>query len=87
VTSNYADGVWLLGQRRHRALECRETVYLRVTHGDGRRECLGPYDSLKVTGGAILSAEACLGTHAPHRDHSSSAVTEPWREIAILSQL
>jgi hypothetical protein len=86
VTAHYADGVWLLGQRQHRTLECREAVYLRVTHRNGDRESIGPYESLTVAGGAIFSDHTYLGAHAPHPEPASAA-SEIWREIAILSRI
>ena len=42
VAASYTNGLWQLGKRRHRTLECREAVYLRVTTSDGQRECIGP---------------------------------------------
>jgi hypothetical protein len=86
VTARYADGIWLLGQRQHRTVECREPVYLRVTHRDGNRESTGPYEALTVSGGAIFSNQAYLGSHAPQHD-SGGLADEIWREVAILSQL
>lgn len=86
VTAKYAEGIWLLGQRPHRILECREPVYLRVTHGNGSRESVGPYQSLTVTGGAIFSDQTYLGAHATHRDPAAGR-SEIWREIAILSRI
>ncbi|MDE2447744.1 MAG: hypothetical protein KGO22_02155 [Gammaproteobacteria bacterium] len=51
VAASYTNGLWQLGRRRHRTLECREAVYIRVTTSDGQRECIGPYEYLKVAGG------------------------------------
>lgn len=86
VTAKYAGGLWLLGQRQHRTLQCREAVYLRVTHDDGNRESIGPYECVTVSGGAIFSDHTYLGAHAQHRD-SVSGDGGLWREIAILSRL
>jgi hypothetical protein len=86
VAATYADSVWMLGPRQHRTLECREPVYLRVTHGNGNRESIGPYAGLTVAGGAIFADHTYLGAHAPHPD-SVAAAGAVWREIAILSQL
>jgi hypothetical protein len=84
ITANYADGIWSLGQRQHRTLECREAVYLRVTHGSGSRESIGPYESLTVSGGAIFCAHNYLGAHAAHNEPACVA-SRIWREVAILS--
>ncbi len=86
VTSHYADGVWLLGQRQHRTLECRQAVYLRVTDRHGNRESTGPYECLTVAGGAIFTDNTYLGAHAPSGDRASLP-SEIWREIAILSRI
>lgn len=85
VTARYADGLWLLGRRQHRMLECHEAVYLRITHGSGGRESIGPYESLTVAGGAIFANQSYLGAHAPLRD-APSVTGEIWREVAILSR-
>lgn len=85
VTASYVDGLWRLGRRQHRMLECREAVYLRVTTSEGQRECIGPYECLKVAGGAIFSNETYLGAHT--RGESYLQETDIWREIALLSDI
>lgn len=85
VAASYTDGQWQLGRRRHRILECREAVYLRVTTSDGQRECIGPYEYLKVTGGEIFSSETYLGAHS--RAESYLPKSDIWREIALLSEV
>ena len=83
VTASYTDGLWQLGRKRHRTLECRDAVYLRVTTSDGQRECIGPYECLKVTGGAIFSYDSYLGAHT--RGELFWPGADVWREIALLS--
>lgn len=85
ITASYTNGIWKFGHRRHRMLECREALYLRVTSSDGRRECIGPYESLKVTGGAIFSNDTYLGAHAQDEPQFREAAI--WREIALLSDI
>jgi len=85
VAASYTDGLWQLGRRRHRTLECREAVYLRVTTSDGQRECIGPYEYLKMAGGDVFSNNTYLGAHS--RGASYLADTDIWREIALLSEL
>jgi len=85
VAASYANGLWQLGGRRHRTLECREAVYLRVTTSDGQRESIGPYEYLKVAGGDIFSNDTYLGAHS--RGESYLPDTDIWREIALLSEL
>lgn len=85
VTASYAAGLWQLGRRQHRMLECREAIYLRVTSSDGQRECIGPYECVKVTGGAFFSNDLYLGAHT--RGESYLADAEIWREVALLSQV
>lgn len=85
VTANYSDGHWQLGRKQHRIVECREAVYLRVTTADGQRECIGPYERLQVTGGAIFSNETYLGAHT--RGDAYLPDSDIWREIALLSDM
>lgn len=85
VTASFVDGLWQLGRKQHRTVECREPVYLRVTTTGGRRECIGPYESLKVAGGAIFSNETYLGAHARGESYGSEA--DIWKEIALLSEI
>jgi len=85
VTASYTEGVWQLGRRQHRTLECREAVYLRVTTSDGQRECIGPYEGLRVTGGAIFSNDTYIGAHTRGESHLSK--TDIWTEIALLSDI
>jgi hypothetical protein len=82
VTASYTDGLWRLGRREHRMLECREAIYLRVTGSDGQRARIGPYECLRVTGGAIFSNDSYLGAHM--RGESFLPQTEIWTEIALL---
>jgi len=85
VTASYTEGLWQLGRRQHRTLECREAVYLRVTTSDGQRECIGPYEGLRVSGGAIFSNDTYLGAHT--RGETYLSKTEIWTEIALLSDI
>ena len=84
VTASFTDGLWRLGRRQHRTVECREPVYLRVTTSDGQRECIGPYECLKMTGGAIFSNDTYLGAHT--RGESNLPQLGVWNEIALLSE-
>ena len=83
VTASYTDGVWQLGRKQHRMLECREPIYLRVTTSDGQREWIGPYEGLKVTGGAIFSNDTYIGAHARGEPYLPASAI--WREIALLT--
>jgi hypothetical protein len=85
VTASYTDGLWQLGRRQNRILECREPVYLRVTTSDGQRDCIGPYECLKVTGGAIFSNDTYLGAHT--RGDSYLPQSDIWQEVALLSDI
>ena len=85
VTASYAAGRWQLGRRQHSMLECREAIYLRVTNADGQRDCIGPYEALRVAGGAIFSHDTYLGVHT--RGDSYSPVADIWTEIALLSEI
>lgn len=85
VTASYSAGLWQLGRRRYRMLEFRESVYLRVMTSNGQRYCIGPYECLKVTGGAIFSNDICLG--APTRGKSYLPDIDIWREVALLTDI
>ena len=85
VTASFTDGLWQLGRKQHRLLECREAIYLRVTSSDGQRECIGPYEGLRVTGGAIFSNDTYLGAHTRAESYAPEAAI--WREIALLSDI
>lgn len=85
VAARYAAGFWQLGRKQHSALECRETVYLRVTTSHGQRECIGPCEALKVTGGAIYSNDTYLGAHT--RGESHLPEIDMWTEITLLSDI
>lgn len=85
VAASYTNGLWQLGRRWHRTLECREAVFLRVTTSDGQRECIGPYEYLKVAGGDVFSNDTYLGAH--WRGASYLPDGDIWTEIALLSEL
>jgi hypothetical protein len=83
VAATYADGLWQLGPRRCHAFECAGPVYLRVTDKDGRRECIGPYDFVKVVEGAVMTHDSWLGSHTIRAGVSAPA--DLWQEIAFLT--
>jgi len=85
VTANYSDGLWQVARTQHRILECRATVYLRVTSSDGRRKSIGPYECVRVAGGEIFSNDIYLGAHT--RESSRFPGMDVWSEIAILSDV
>lgn len=85
VTASYSTGLWQLGGKQYRVLEFREAVYLRMTTSYGQRECIGPYECLKVTGGAIFSNDTCLGAHT--RGNSYFPNTDIWQDVALLSYI
>ena len=82
--ARYAAGSWRFARNLCRILECRDSAYLRVTHLDGSRRCIGPYEGLRVTGGgAIFANDTYLGTLA--LGMTSFPEAQIWREITILS--
>ena len=83
VSATYTDGLWQLGPRRYQAFECAGPIYLRVTDKDGRRECIGPYDFVKVAEGAVLTHDSWLGAHATRG--GLGAPVDLWQEIAFLT--
>ena len=85
VSATYADGLWDLGHRQYMSFECKGPVHLRVTDANTRRECLGPYDLVKVVRGAIFTQDTWLGAHAAHGALDSP--TDLWREVVFLLDL
>jgi len=85
IAAVYAMRLWQLGHRQYRAFECGGSIYLRVTHSDGGRERLGPYEFVKVAEGAIFTHDNRLGMHTSPPDAGASA--DVWQEIAFLSAL
>jgi hypothetical protein len=85
ISATYADGLWELGHRQYAAFECKGPVHLRVTGASTRRECLGPYDSIKVARGAIFTHEGWLGAHAARGALGSPG--DLWREIAFVHNI
>jgi len=84
LAATYADdGFWELGQRRYSSFECTRPVYLRVTDSDGSRECLGPYDRIKVAHGTVSTHDKWLGAHAT--SGGLICAEDLWREIAFLT--
>jgi hypothetical protein len=83
IAARYVDGLWRLAHRRHRAFECADPVYLRVTGFDGHREFIGPYDFLKASDGAILTRDSCIGIHSLRRGIASDSGL--WMEVAFLA--
>ena len=84
IAARYSKRAWLLGQRPYRGFECGGPVYLRVTNSDGSRNQMGPYGFIKATGGAIFTAESCLGMHVTGME--TAIAPDLWREVAILTE-
>ena len=86
TAAHYLDGLWHFGQRRYISFECAGPVYLRVTTNHGRRECTGPYASLRASAGAIFAHDSCLGVHVV-RDQFGAEMAETWQEISFLASI
>jgi hypothetical protein len=84
TAARYVDGLWHLGQRRHISFECNGLIYLRVTNNRGRRECIGPYPSIRAADGAIFTHDSCLGVHIV-RTQLGTEMLELWREVSLLT--
>ena len=85
IAARYFDGLWYLGQRRHISFVCAGPIYLRVTHNYGRRECIGPYASIRAADGAIYSQDSCLGVHFV-RAQFAGDVVNTWHEVSLLRE-
>ena len=86
IAARFFDGLWFLGQRRHASFECAGPVYLRVTDSHGRRECVGPYTSIRAAGGALFTQENCLGVHAVRAQFAGEG-SEVWKEVSLVTSI
>lgn len=83
IAAEYVNQRWHLGHRSYAEFHCPTPLYLRVTHPNGERERLGPFEFLRASGGALYTNERCLGTHVASWKPESDAMC--WQEIALLS--
>lgn len=81
VVSRYLNGLWELTRGRHRAFDCSGPVFLRVTASDGRREQVGPYQMVKVAGGAVFADNSCVAVHDSRQEAGAAAL---YREVVFL---
>jgi hypothetical protein len=86
TSARYLGGLWHLGHRRHISFESAGPVYLRVTTNQGRRECIGPYASIRAADGAIFAHNSCLGVHVA-RDQFGADTVEMWQEVSFLTSI
>jgi hypothetical protein len=84
TSARFFDGLWHLGPRRHLSFECAGPIYLRVTNQHGRRECIGPYASVRAADGAIFSHNSCLGSHVA-RTQTGTEMIQMWQEVSFLT--
>jgi hypothetical protein len=83
ITATYADGLWQLAQRHHRAFECAGPVYLRFMRKGGQPEIMGPYEFVRAAEGAVFTHDECLGVH-DLRGRTLTSVGV-WDEIVFLT--
>jgi hypothetical protein len=83
IVSRYLNGLWQLTRGRHRAFDCSGPVFLRVTNSAGKSERVGPYNMVKVAGGAIFADDQCLAVHDSRQEPGSAVAL--CREVAFLS--
>ena len=84
IAARYIDGLWHLAQRRHISFECTGPIYLRVTGQHGRRERIGPYETVRVADGAIYTHDSCLGVHILPAKFGA-VMAEMWQEVSFLT--
>lgn len=84
VAAQFLERSWHLGQRCHASFECAGPVYLRITDCHGRRECTGPYPSIRAAHGAIFAEEHCLGIHTANA-HFASDTGNVWQEVSFVT--
>jgi hypothetical protein len=83
VVARCVEGLWKLGGKTHRELECEGPVRVRVTRAPGREPTvLGPFQHLHTINGVLHADEICLHVGVPGRLGAQAA---DCHEIAFLS--
>jgi hypothetical protein len=84
LVASYTSKGWLLGARSCREFEAHGPLFLRAHFADGRREHLGPYDSVRAADGALFNRTRCLGVF--RTNFAVSPGLPEWNEIAFLER-
>ena len=83
VVARCVDGMWQVGGRSHRELECEGPVRVRVSSRPGQVPVmLGPFHQLRTVNGVLHADAVSLHVHMPGRINGGSA---DCHEIAFLS--
>lgn len=84
VVASYTSQGWRLGTRSCREFEALGPLFLRAHFPDGRRQHMGPYETVRAADGALFSRSRCLGIFCTNR--AASPGLPEWNEIAFLER-
>ena len=83
VVALCVEGLWQVGGRAHRELDCEGPVRVRVVARPGAAPvCLGPFRHLRTVGGILHADDRCLHTCMPGR---ASELAGTCHEVSFLS--
>jgi hypothetical protein len=82
VVARCVEGLWQVGGRAHRELDCEGPVRVRITPRPGAAPVHhGPFKQLRTIDGVLHADDACLNVSMPGRIGTDST---PCHEIAFL---
>ena len=68
VVAQCADGLWQVGGRSHRELDCEGPVQVRIVSRAGESAIQkGPFKQLRTVGGVLHADDSCLHVCMPGR--------------------
>lgn len=74
VVAQSADGLWKLGGRLHRELDCEGPVRVRIVSRAGESAIQhGPFTHLRTIGGVLHADDSCLHVCMPGRSSETAA--------------
>jgi hypothetical protein len=82
VVARCVEGLWQVGGRAHRELDCEGPVRVRITPASGDAPVHhGPFRQLRTIDGVLHADDACLNVRMPGRAAAAAATCH---EIAFL---
>jgi hypothetical protein len=74
IVAHCVEGLWQVGGRAHRELECEGPVRVRIIARAGDAPVLhGPFNQLRTVGGVLHADELCLHVCMPGRTSEFAA--------------
>jgi len=72
VVAQCVDGLWQVGGRAHRELDCKGPVHVRITQHAGQAPVnRGPFQNLRTIGGVLHADETSLHVRMPGRGNGT----------------